>query len=735
MDLAQASSAKELRILSLYDLPCGSEVVAKREVMMTRHPFGPARLRALGVCVLLFGVMGFAACDHGPAPAAADEESATLEPSSGKRALIVAIGKYEPSTKWSDLSSANDVALIRDALKLQGFADSDIHEIRNQDATRKDIIAAVRKHLIEPAKKGDVLVLHYSGHGQQVTDDENRPDELDGYDETLVPYDAPKKLRDGYRGEKHLRDDVLNDLMQEARVKVGPTGNVVMFLDSCYSGSGTRGTSAVRGADPLGLPREGAQEGAESGAGFYEGKGAARGAGEAATLNLAPYFVLSAARHNQVAYETTADDGTPVGSLSYAVSKALTGMASGSSYRNLRDDVVWLMEKKNVPNKLQAEGDVDSEVFSGRAIAQSPYFEVKSVSSGGDVVTVKAGSLVGLLKGSGVAFHRTGTLTPTDESLLAHGEVAVCDNLVATVRLEQAGNVEELERSRAFVTYYSFGSLKINVALDNLSSDLESKLRNELRSISAVTHDTSVPVVRVRRDDGGQNLVVELVETGQVILGPLSINAAELEGQIGNRLLDFARNRYMRGMKLSAADYSIALDMIPLQVKDCLGEQVSYTTCKITELDPAAKLNEGGELVWKVGDYFKLRVHNTGARAAYVSILDLVSDGTIVALWPPEGVQEKSSIKAGGSWDPPPIYEVSEPIGSEVLMAMATENWVDFHPITTPKSARTRGASKRGAPKEFEELFTDMSRISRAAIVGFRPGAVSTAAVTITVNP
>jgi hypothetical protein len=359
---------------------------------------------------------------------------------------------------------------------------------------------------------------------------------------------------------------------------------------------------------------------------------------------------------------------------------------------------------------------------------------VDNVSAGGDVVTVKAGSLVGLLKGSGVAFHKAGTLTPSNESRLAHGDVAVCDTLTATVKLEQTGNVEELERSRAFVTYYSFGSLQIGVALENLPGDLDSKLRTELESISAVKHVSSAPDIRVRRGESEQNVVVELVETGQEILGPLAIGTPDLEGQIGNRLLDFARNRYMRGMKLSTADYNVALDVVPLRVEDCLGDQVSNTTCTITALDPSTKLSEGGELTCHLGDYFKLRVRNTGARAAYVSILDLVSDGTIAALWPPEGVQEKSPIKAGSSWESPAIYQVTEPIGSEVLLAIATENWVDFQSITTQKSALTRGAPQRGAPKEFDELFAGVS-VTRAGIVGFRPGSVATHAVTITVNP
>ena len=80
-----------------------------------------------------------------------------------------------------------------------------------------------------------MLVFHYSGHGQQITDDNG--DEPDGYDETIVPYDAPMRAEAGYRGDKHLRDDELARKLLALRAKVGPTGNVVFAFDSCFSGA------------------------------------------------------------------------------------------------------------------------------------------------------------------------------------------------------------------------------------------------------------------------------------------------------------------------------------------------------------------------------------------------------------------------------------------------------------------------------------------------------------------
>src|SRR6266446_6781346 len=128
-----------------------------------------------------------------------------------KRALIVAISAYPQAGGWGRIHSSNDIPLIRSALARHGFAAADIHELTDKAATRTGILRAIQTFLLDPARPGDVLVFHYSGHGQQITDDDG--DELDGYDEALVPYDAPMVPRDapaGYKGERHLRDDVIN---------------------------------------------------------------------------------------------------------------------------------------------------------------------------------------------------------------------------------------------------------------------------------------------------------------------------------------------------------------------------------------------------------------------------------------------------------------------------------------------------------------------------------------------
>ena len=67
------------------------------------------------------------------------------------------------------------------------FADADIELLKDEQATRDAILAAFDR-LVDRTQPGDLVVVHYSGHGSQVVDLEK--DEPDGLDETIVPDDS-----------------------------------------------------------------------------------------------------------------------------------------------------------------------------------------------------------------------------------------------------------------------------------------------------------------------------------------------------------------------------------------------------------------------------------------------------------------------------------------------------------------------------------------------------------------
>ena len=150
------------------------------------------------------------------------------------RALLIGISDYSPQYNWNTISGTNDIDLIKGVLK--GFS---VKELRNENATYNNIIKEFEK-LIQQSKPADIVYIHFSGHGQPVEDYDG--DEADGWDEAFVPYDAGEKYIQGvYEGDKHLIDDTLNGLLEQLRVKLGPSGALYVVMDACHAGEQFRG--------------------------------------------------------------------------------------------------------------------------------------------------------------------------------------------------------------------------------------------------------------------------------------------------------------------------------------------------------------------------------------------------------------------------------------------------------------------------------------------------------------
>lgn len=100
----------------------------------------------------------------------------------------MAISNYPQNSGFRSINSVNDLPLIENALLKLGFKESDIKIIKEESATKKKIVSTLEDDFLNSLKPGDIAYFHFSGHGQQVQD--LNSDELDGYDEALVPYDA-----------------------------------------------------------------------------------------------------------------------------------------------------------------------------------------------------------------------------------------------------------------------------------------------------------------------------------------------------------------------------------------------------------------------------------------------------------------------------------------------------------------------------------------------------------------
>ncbi len=155
-----------------------------------------------------------------------------------KKALIVGINDYSPTGSGGpDLRGCvNDVRDMANTLNVLGIVPAAPRTMRiltDARATRTNILEGL-KWLVKGAKKGDVLVFHYSGHGSQIADVSG--DEIDRTDETICPHD--------YASTGMIRDDDLRLIFKGIAAGV----NLDVILDSCHSGTGTREILALAAA-------------------------------------------------------------------------------------------------------------------------------------------------------------------------------------------------------------------------------------------------------------------------------------------------------------------------------------------------------------------------------------------------------------------------------------------------------------------------------------------------------
>ena len=255
-------------------------------------------LKRLILCIIVFQVFGLVSAQT-------------------KRALIIGISEYAQNgeNSWGAIHGANDAELIAPILKKQGFK---ITKVCNKAATAKRIRQEITK-LINACNRGDIVYLHFSGHGQPFED--LNGDETDGWDEALIPYDAQRVYAKGkYEGANHITDDELHIYFQNLMSKVGPSGLVCAVIDACHAGNTYMGDEE----DEEEVFLRGTKKGFSPHAKEYHPRINAKGRFQITKgANQGDVIVLEACRSYQSNYEIK-QNGKYYGPLSYYVGKVFT---------------------------------------------------------------------------------------------------------------------------------------------------------------------------------------------------------------------------------------------------------------------------------------------------------------------------------------------------------------------------------------------------------------------------
>jgi metacaspase-1 len=609
---------------------------------------------------------------------------------SEKHALVIAIGAYDISlTGWGPISAENDIPLIMNTLLNLGFEEDNITLITDEDATKEGIVKAFEE-LYSRISEGDMVVFHYSGHGQQIFDDDG--DELDGLDEALVSYDAPRSMSRGYMGEKHVRDDELGIIINRLRLKTGPSGHVLVFLDSCHSGTATRGTAKARGGAPPLVPENwnpNLKEEDKVGFGLNPNQMLDRSQND----KMAKFVLISGSSANELNYETFDDEGSPVGSLSYSIFKAFSAMKPNETYRQVYARIVAEMALKAPIQNPAIEGDIDYEVFGGNYITQAEYFNLTSVKSKNEV-EIDGGRLVGIHPGSVIAFAKPGTTSLKDKDVVfIRGEVISARNFNSLVRLEEDYNFESEAAAWAFVQNRAVPDNRLRVYIDE---NMDDNLRQTI-----TTNITESGIVEIAEDNPDLSLDFQKTRGATVVSVRNPVfdsqihrsahrNEEVIVKEVVHSILNYAQGKVIREMNYYDERFDVILELVPASA-----ELEGNTFRNLTDLNLNDFIDANGNISFESGDFAYMKIINYGTSTAYFNIVNIQSNGVVNPIIPePHDVDGREYVVQPGDSVllKRTLLRFGPPYGNDVFKIIASDRPFNLTPSLIQQNRATRGA-------------------------------------------
>ena len=625
------------------------------------------------------------ATDTGSAPVTTDTNRARSNVTDPDRdgptkwALLIGIDKY---LNINDLQgAANDVRMMRQLLTTKyGFPEANVDTLVNEQATHEGIVNAIRNHLIANVQPGDIVVLHYSGHGSKMRDASG--DELDGLDETIVPHDSRMP------GHFDVTDDQINGLLSQI---TAVTQNVTLIFDSCHSGTVTRGalTRNVPADDrqPPDPPQYARSVSGGQNVAFYQ-----------PGSNLA---LLSSAVSDQLAAEHVVG-GRSYGAFTFFFVKALEAAAAPLTYRDVIDQVRGNIQRFAYNQKPQLEGaGAETFVFSDSSGVTDAYFETAPLGS--NRVMISGGSVHGLTKGSLFDVYSPGVRRfAADVRPLARVELTSVGAVESVGRIE--GNAEQVPRaSRAVEVSRNFADVQLHVAYHGLETSAQ--LRQVKGRLDEWSHIKTVPEAEREYNilivDDGAHLLIERADT-TIVSTPVPKGAPNAVDRIVEQVDAWVK--WFNVLSITNPAPKVSVDFMINAIEPDGDSRSPFMQPSLVE--EVATLVEG--------EQFEVIVKNTSNRDLFITLIDVSSDGSISQIFPPPGAAEQ--LAKGQEWRDrwqtfiPPEFDGVR----DIIKVFATSRPVELHPLTQ--------SGVRSVPDELE---TDdpLTRLIQQAMIGGTRGA------------
>jgi hypothetical protein len=466
--------------------------------------------------------------------------------------------------------------------------------------------------------------------------------------------------------------------MEQLRSKLGGTGDVIVFIDACHSGSGTRGSKKVRGGAPPLVPKnfKAQKDTTSNAADVFLEKSTARGE----TKNLATYVVISGSRAEENNYETTNDEGADMGSLTYAISKVFEGLVPGTTYRSLFAGILSVLNQVADQQHPVIEGNgLDRVLFAGEFKEQKAYIEIKEVN--GNTITLNAGIMAGLDNGAKVALYPSRTYDPAKATLLASGIISEAESFRSKVILDKAPGIKAAD-GWVFITepVYKIQPLVIRIdpgtrgsAGKNFSGSEATAIKNVLKEIPIVKLEGNPELLLVK---GAGTDSLKIAANGYLFC--TISNTDELKEQIRK----YTQYKFLQKLELKDPGCNLEVRMVPF-IK---GKPDTVMMNKKT-INGILEFNETDSVViWAI---------NKGKKPVYLNILDMQPDGIINPIFPNKQKEIYATdllIEPGKEWWFEREIQLCPPYGMEIFKIFVSQSEIDME-IIAESSGKKRGGN------------------------------------------
>ena len=629
--------------------------------------------------------------------------------SQNKLALLVEIGTYPTESRLRPIASVSDIKFIKAGLLKNGFPLKNIDSLINSKATKIAILNKLNALAVK-AKKDDIVVIHFGCHGQQIRDQrtiETGKDEDDGYDEALLPYDAkgfynPIK----YKGENHLRDDDLVVPLNNIRKKIGMGGSLLILIDACHSGTGTREENfpTFRGEPiPFTDPENPFDP---SDISDIDNKGSFFDDPKDSASNM---VVISGSGPHQVNKQMLIDH-EEVGSLSYSFYKAITEMPAGADY-NLLFQKMKAFIQSVIPDQLpMIEGNENQLIFSGKYSTKEKKnfihvgLKINQPEIGDSVFTLALGLMDNLSAGMTGKLYQPGKDEP-----VASFTIRRTDHFNSIGVAEKILKKDELYEAR--FTEENYGSLHSNIKFNNAKPVLEKNLKQFLSQYSFIRfsdqadfifENDKTPILKDRNK--------KIIWTGS-------------ESDADTLATDDKKNM--------VAGIKNALRIKYLRTLPDGGDLSNVVSAELKTDKPG---NPAENLILNSGDLLTLKINNNSSQSLFYTVLDIYPDDRVEVLYPTAGKEPQDyRIEKNSFVERRLRVSAGTPTGVEFYKIIVSKEPMDLRAVFEKKITRDNMQSFQTVP---DDLFNEKQgkAATRADVSSIKAEEIGITSVSFTIK-